>query len=228
LDGYFPFLLGLDTDPSRARRAIEAGLLAELKAEGLPFAENGVVTPWRGYVMIRLLALYGYRTEARQAAARLLDFLAEKPVLNTAYTKEGKPLGAGGDAATAAAVLTLALERYEQDVYLLPDTKAVAGRLLQFRTPDSSFYLKREGLPESKGLYTELSVGSPNGGAILDEGAMIIAADQDCRVAISSNDPLDISEIETEAKIFSNSLRPGFVLEKRKRYLIKIKKPAKP
>lgn len=220
LDGLLPYILGLDQDLPQARTAM--GLLTRsAAADALPFAEDGHFQPSQAYMMLRGLCLYGEHELARKAASKILEFLAEKPVFS-AYALDGKGLGAPGDAASAAAILEMALERQEQEAFLLPDTKALSGRMIQIRTPDGALYIKRLGLGENKAPYETLNLGSLAGGAILAEGAFSLESDKDVRMSVASQWNLDISEEKTKREMFKGTKRTEFAMKAKTRYIVRI------
>jgi hypothetical protein len=222
LDGFFPFLLGVDTDPARARLAIENHLLPLIENEVLPFTEQGVFIPWRAYLMTRVLGLFGYRAEAAKASRKILDFFSDKKSFHSLYSVSGQALGAPGDAATAASVLALALDRHEQSAYILADTASVGGRLLEVRTPEGSLFITRDDLSSRKEIYPELSVSSARGGSILEEGAFIITSAEKGKIVINSLFSLKISEMASKRILFEKARKPGFIMEKGRRYLVEM------
>ena len=173
--------------------------------------------------MLRGLCLFGELDAARTAATKILTFLDGKPFYS-AYGLDGHGIGAPGDAGTAAAALEIALQRQEQEAFLLADTKALSGRFLQVRSPDGAFYLKRVGLSEAKAPYEVLSLTSPGGTPILSEGAFVLSSDKELRIQIISPWSLDISELKTHRDQFKGTKKVEFILKANVPYLVKILK----
>ena len=205
-----------------ARNAL--GLLTQsAQADALPFVEAGVFHPWRAYWMLRGLCLYGEQDLARKAADKILAFLNGRPAYS-AYSPDGTGLGAPGDAATAAATLEIALQRQEQEAFLLADTKSLAGRFLQVRSLDGAFYLKRIGLSEIKAPYETITLASPSGGPIMSEEAFVVTAGADIHLQLISPWGLDLSEAKTHREIFKGTKHAEIILKARVPYLVKILK----
>jgi hypothetical protein len=220
LDGLFPFLTGLDSDPARARSAIQKRLLMPLAdKKALPFTEEGVMVPWRALLMLKVLGLYGYHKEADDAAARLLGFFEKQPAFYSAYNAQGEALGWPGSSATAGAVMAMAMQRYQAESFLLPDTRSLVGRLLQVRSPDGSLFIKVLP-PQDKDPYSLISVASPEGGAIMQENAMILTADKDVTLSFVSSFPVDVKQID-HSSWDKNQKSFQMNLKAKKRYLVK-------
>jgi hypothetical protein len=220
LDGLLPYMLGLDQDLPMARQAL-GQLTRSAEADALPFLEDGLFHPWRAYLMLKTLSLFGEQDSARLAASKILAFMDGK-AFYSAYTPSGDGVGAPGDAPTAAAVLECSLERYQQEAFLLADTKAISGRLLQLRSPDGAFYLKRTGLSEAKAPYDTLSLSSTGSGAILSDGAFVLSAEKELRLSLISQWGLDISEGKGQRQLFQGTKRADFIAHANTPYLVKI------
>jgi hypothetical protein len=227
LEGFFPFLLGVDRNLGRARQALEGRLLSEAyfpkDREVLPFAEQGVFQPWKAYLAIKTLFQFGYRGQADEAAERVLKILSRPKALYGAYTAAGEPLEMPGDASTAAVLLELMLKRHEVEAFLLPDTKSISGHAREIKAPDGSFDLEMF-TALGKGVLSELSVASPKGGAILEEGAFVLSASKAGKLSFVSAAPVDVSELKNEHELFKGTKNGSLLVKKQVRYLFKFNK----
>lgn len=222
LDALWMLELGLVQDPARARDLVAAWVTKA--AEGTqPFAEDGTWQPWKAYLGLRVLAAYGQADLAQEAAQRVLAQLDQRATLFSAWDAAGNSLGASGDAGTASVALQIALQRYEQNAYILPETRAVTGRCIQVRSLDGAIYMKRLRLPVKKGPYATLALASAQGGAILKEGAFIMSTDQAAVWSLTSTKGLDIVDMRSPKQpIFSGTKRADMILKPGTRYLVKI------
>ncbi|MES2202673.1 MAG: hypothetical protein V4498_10510 [candidate division FCPU426 bacterium] len=216
LDGVLPYLLGLDTNPETARKAMDALLKPTGQGPAGLLAENGVLNPARAYLMLKALALFGYGEQARQAATRILDFLGTKPCFSAYDAASGKGLGAAGDAGTAAAILEMALERYTQDALWLPDSGKLSGGWLTLRSPDGGFYMKRTGLSSTKReAYSNFEAEAKADTLSLRSAAA-------CSVSLVSKRPITLVEVKSNKALYSHTRRMDLSLKANTAYLIKL------
>jgi hypothetical protein len=99
--------------------------------------------------------------------------------------------------------------------------------MVQFRTLDGSFYLKRTRLPEKKQKYADIKVETQGRGLILTEKSFIISSDEALAIQIQSEVPLDILDLKRQgALIFKQSRRVEMLIQPKTRIQIKFYPPA--
>ena len=210
---FWPFLLGLDADPVRAERAAQA-LKSQLELS--PWA------PWERYFQIRSLASMGYLKESRAFADKTLEFFDRNKEFCSICSENGKKEGQL-DGASAAVALALSLEREQQELFLTEKTGPFEARWLQFRTLDSSFYMKRLRIPEKKGIYANIKIETPKNGTILTEKAFTFMSDEAMAFQIQSEWPLDIARADhPQQLIFKASHKIELLVPAKTRYLVVI------
>jgi hypothetical protein len=227
LDGFWPLELGLETDPARAAQQMRVGLLDPLRVHQDPWTENGEFHPWKVYMVSRALAANGALSESAEVAN---DFLDRMAALKAFPAVLKTPNGAleGGSAATASAILELALGREQQEMFLTTETGEFKARWLQFRSLDGNFYMKRVRLPKKNAKYAEISVETLKHGKILAEGAFVVSATEPMAFQIQSEQPLSISPAEhPERPIFKQAHKVEWLLPASKKFLIRFNQETK-
>lgn len=223
---FWPLLLGLEGDAAAAQALLKMRLadpeLLPSDPRKPPLAESGVLVPWRSLLALEAMERLGESERAAQARRRLLLFLSNRPTLHQAYGSLGQPLGAPGDAATAAAVLMLCLDRQSQEAALLPDTRALDGRFCRVRALDGSLDLRFAAGP-AHAAQPLVSLASPRGGAIAEERAFILSASGACRLSVESRQAMDVSLLESGRPLFKGTRKAALILRPKARYLFEMK-----
>ena len=213
----WPFILGLDRDTTRAQIAAQR-LIQDLG--NLPATQ--VWAPWQRYFQLRFLASEGFLKESREFSEKTLVSLQNKGHFCSLCRDNGSDEGLL-DVASAAVGIELGLERQEQELYLTEKTGPFEARWLQFRTLDSSFYMKRTRLPEKKAIYAKIKLETPNNGPILAEKSFIFSSDEQMAFQIQSEWPLDVSLAgKPGSLIFKGSHKIELLVPAKTRYLVRI------
>jgi hypothetical protein len=225
-DLFWPLLLGLESDAAAAQALLKMRLsdpeLLPQDPRQPPLAESGVLVPWRALLTLEAMERLGESERAAQARRRLLLFLSNRPTLHQAYGSLGQPLGAPGDAATAAAVLMLCLDRQAQEAALLPETRALDGRFRRVRALDGALdLLFLSG--SAHAAQPLVSLAAPHGGPIAEEKAFILSVSGACRLALESRQALDVSLLERGKPLFTGTHKATLILQPKTRYLFEMK-----
>lgn len=221
IEALWLLMLGLEDSPERWQSWFEKTLNPTLSVGEKPWIEQGFETPWRFYFLARTLASYGYFELERELTDRFLNEIDKKPCLDYEYSSD-LDKSVGGSAATAAIITQLLLGRQEQDVYLTEKTAEFSAPMVQFRTIDGNFYLKRNRLPEKKAKYADIKVETPSHGPILAEKTFIFSSDEPLAIQIQSEWPMDISDLNRKgALIFKQSRRVELLVQPRTRIQVR-------
>lgn len=225
LDAMWMLLLGLEDDAQRRQTWFDKDLLPALSTGEKPWVEQGVNTPWRYYFLARTLAAYGYFDLERELTGRFLDEMDKKPAFDYAYTDDPSKI-VGGSVATASVISQLILDRQEQDVYLTENTGEFKAPMVQFRTIDGNFYMKRNRLPDDHEKYADISVETPKHGKILAENSFIFSAPETLALQIQSEWPMDIVDLNRKgALIFKQSRKVELLVRPKTRIQVKFYPP---
>jgi hypothetical protein len=218
-------LLGLEDDVARAQGWLTQTLIPAIRAGQKPWVEQGYESPWRFYFMARMLASYGHFEAVREFTGLFLDEIEKKPV----FDYEFGPTTAqwqGGSVATAAAISQLILQRHEQEVFLTAETGEFSAPMVQFRTIDGNFYMKRYRLPEKIAKYADIKVETPKKGKILAEKSFIFSSDETLSIQIQSEWPMDIMDLNRKAPIFKQSRRVELLVRPKTRIQVRFFPPS--
>ncbi|HTB34510.1 MAG TPA: hypothetical protein VK842_06575, partial [bacterium] len=226
LDGLWPLVLGLETDPLRAQSELQQ-LLPHLGQDPPPWMVAGQWEPWRVYWTARALAAYGYFNEAHGVLNQMLDGM---DALGTFPSEMGPQSHANQapSAATAAVIMESILDRQEQEVFLTPQTGEFSAGWLQFRSLDGTFYMKRTKIPLKNSLYAKIKIETPNHGPILTENALIFSAPEAMGVQIQSERGMDISNLAHPVRlIFKSAHKVELLVPAKARMLVRFEPEAK-
>jgi len=223
---FWPLLLGLEDDAAAAQALLKMRLadpeLLPMDPRKPPLSESGVLVPWRSLLALEAMERLGESERAAQARRRLLLFLSNRPTLHQAYDSLGQPLGAPGDAATAAAVLMLCLDRQSQEAALLPDTRALDGRFRRVRALDGSLDLRFYAGP-AHAAQPLVSLASQHGAPIAEERAFILSVSGACSLLVEGRQAMDVSLLESGRPLFKGTRKAALILQPKARYLFEMK-----
>jgi hypothetical protein len=226
LDGLWPLILGLETDPLRCQSELQQ-LLPHLSQDPSPWMVAGQWEPWRVYWVARALAAYGYFNEAHSVLNQFLDGMETQPGFPAELGPQSHPSPAPS-AATAAVVLEALLDRQEQEIFLTPQTGEFSAGWLQFRSLDGTFYMKRTKIPKKNSAYAKIKIETPNHGSILTENAFIFSAPEPMAVQIQSERGLDISNMAHPLRlIFKSAHKVELLVPAKARMLVRFEAEAK-
>jgi|GEM_PF-7023179 len=224
LDGLWPLVLGLETDPLRAQSELQQ-LLPRLTQVPAPWLVAGQWEPWRVYLVARALAAYGYFKEAHGVLAQFLDGMDAMAAFPRSVG--GRP-SAAASAASAAVTLEALLDRQEQEVFLTPQTGEFSAGMLQFRSLDGTFYMKRTKIPLKNDIYSKIKVETLNHGAILTENAFVFSAPESMGIQIQSERGMDISNLAHPSRlIFKAAHKVELLVPAKARMLVRFDQEAK-
>ena len=224
LDGLWPLVLGLETDPLRAQSELQQ-LLPRLGQAPAPWVVAGQWEPWRVYLVARGLAAFGYFKEAHDVLGQYLDGM---DALTSFPRAMGVHPSGAASAATAAVTLEALLDRQEQEVFLTPQTGEFVAGMLQFRSLDGTFYMKRTKIPSKNDIYAKIKVETPNHGPILTENAFIFSAPESMAVQIQSEKGMDISNLaHPQRLVFKAAHKVELLVPAKARMLVRFDQEAK-
>ena len=226
LDGLWPLVLGLETDPLRVQSELQQ-LLPRLGQDPAPWVVAGQWEPWRVYLVARALAAYGYFNEAHAVLHAFLDTMNAQANFPAEMGPQSHPSQAPS-AASAAVVLESILDRQEQEVFLTPQTGEFTAGWLQFRSLDGTFYMKRTKIPAKNSVYAKIKVETPSHGPILTENAFIFSAPESMAIQIQCERGMDISNLAHPKRlIFKAAHKVELLVPAKARMLVQFEVEAK-